>query len=319
MTRTMIVGAIASALALVLAGCGDGPSEPELHELIVDLVGTGSVASNPAGLACSGTRCTAAFDPGTQVSLAPTPGQNQRFLSWGIGCTGDQACTVVMDAPRSVTATFEPKVEENGLSRDINELVPPALLGTIESLGMPIHRGASPPSLEGVYHAAPFILIASNVPGDPQSGTFRPYFLEFSDQNDEDLTVGMGYVNGPERGEGLGGFIVGEDSSFTVFAKIETVALGDTADNLQVISGRLRPDGVQELHVAFFMLDNHGNSSGYFIPNNTGRVAQDSDAFSERVAVLPAAVMQAHPAGAAGVTFAGLLSAPVLLRQTRSP
>jgi len=67
--------------------------------------GTGTVASSPAGISCGAT-CSASFANGTVVSLAATPDTGSTFAGWSGACTGTGACSVTMDAAKSVSATF---------------------------------------------------------------------------------------------------------------------------------------------------------------------------------------------------------------------
>jgi hypothetical protein len=67
--------------------------------------GTGSVASEPEGIAC-GSTCSAAFAAGAAVALTATPAPGSTFIGWGGACTGTGACSVTMDAAKSVTASF---------------------------------------------------------------------------------------------------------------------------------------------------------------------------------------------------------------------
>ena len=65
--------------------------------------GTGSVVSEPAGIACPPT-CTAPFPYGTEVTLVARPEPAKPFLSWKFGCTPTSA-----DPRRCVlTATNRP-------------------------------------------------------------------------------------------------------------------------------------------------------------------------------------------------------------------
>ena len=78
------------------------------YSLSVSKTGTGSgtVTSNPAGIACGAT-CAADFDYNTLVTLMATPATNSFFSGWnGAGCTGTGTCAVTMDAAKSVTASF---------------------------------------------------------------------------------------------------------------------------------------------------------------------------------------------------------------------
>ena len=68
--------------------------------------GSGTVTSAPAGISC-GSTCSASYAANTPVTLTATPGSGSAFVSWtGGGCSGTGACTVMMSAAQSVTATF---------------------------------------------------------------------------------------------------------------------------------------------------------------------------------------------------------------------
>ena len=73
--------------------------------LTVSVTGSGTVASNPAGISCPST-CSHVFTGGSQVTLTPTPAGGWAFGSWGGACSGSGSCTVAMNAAESVTATF---------------------------------------------------------------------------------------------------------------------------------------------------------------------------------------------------------------------
>ncbi len=73
--------------------------------LTVNVVGSGSVGSSPAGISCP-TTCTANFADGVSVGLTPTAAAGFAFTGWSVACAGSGACNVTMDADKSVTATF---------------------------------------------------------------------------------------------------------------------------------------------------------------------------------------------------------------------
>jgi hypothetical protein len=73
--------------------------------LTVSVTGSGTVASNPAGISCPST-CSHAFAGGSQVTLTPTPASGWVLSSWGGACSGSGGCTVAINAAESVTATF---------------------------------------------------------------------------------------------------------------------------------------------------------------------------------------------------------------------
>ncbi len=79
------------------------------YALTVSKAGTGSgtVASNPAGINC-GTDCLETYNSGVSVTLNAVAASGYSFASWGGACAGNNtnSCTVTMNASKSVTATF---------------------------------------------------------------------------------------------------------------------------------------------------------------------------------------------------------------------
>ena len=67
--------------------------------------GGGTVTSSPAGINC-GTDCNEPYDQGTSVTLTANPNGTSTFGGWGGACSG-MTCTVMMNASKSVTATFD--------------------------------------------------------------------------------------------------------------------------------------------------------------------------------------------------------------------
>jgi phospholipase C len=76
------------------------------YPLSVQVVGTGSVTSSPAGINCP-SACSATFATGTPVTLTAAAGTGYSFQGWtGSGCGSGSSCTVTVNAAISVTATF---------------------------------------------------------------------------------------------------------------------------------------------------------------------------------------------------------------------
>lgn len=73
------------------------------YALTVTKAGSGTVTSNPSGIAC-GSDCTESYAHGTSVTLTASGGT---FTGWsGGGCSGTGPCTVPMTAATSVQANF---------------------------------------------------------------------------------------------------------------------------------------------------------------------------------------------------------------------
>ena len=67
--------------------------------------GTGTVTSDPSGIAC-GPTCSALFPAGTVVTLAASADAGTLFAGWSGACTGMGPCVITMDGAKAVTATF---------------------------------------------------------------------------------------------------------------------------------------------------------------------------------------------------------------------
>jgi len=81
--------------------------------LSLDITGTGTVTSAPAGIACSAS-CSASFITGSAVTLTATPAAGFSFAGWtGSGCTGIGACVVTMNAATAVAAGFTAIVQSD--------------------------------------------------------------------------------------------------------------------------------------------------------------------------------------------------------------
>jgi len=81
---------------------------PKMHRLTVAVDNSGSVTSQPGGINCPGSRCSADFGEGTTVMLTAAPASGWVFGGWSGACSGMSDCSVKMDADASVRATFNP-------------------------------------------------------------------------------------------------------------------------------------------------------------------------------------------------------------------
>lgn len=183
-----------------------------------------------------------------------------------------------------------PEVDENGLTKEVNDLVPAYIIEEMKNLGMPIHGGNKPPSVvlgkgKTTYLKTPNILLASTDENDGIGDKYNDVYFSFEKQNRKTLDVYLTKEQKDSFGKGYGAFIVGEGNTFTIFAKIkltdeETSAVATMVD---VYSGKMGKGGIEDLHTAVFMIDDDGDPDDIWIENGEGRVFYDSDAFSEVV------------------------------------
>ena len=117
MTHHRILAVISLATAVLLFAAelcaqdsvpsSQGPALPTTFALTVKLAGTstGTVTSNPAGIACKPS-CTASFAAGTSVTLTAASAKGAFFAGWSGACKGVGTCTLTMNAAKTATATF---------------------------------------------------------------------------------------------------------------------------------------------------------------------------------------------------------------------
>ena len=83
-----------------------GSAPPGRVALDIYVEGNGAVLNSADGLTCMDVVCHVVVDPGTRVSLQPTPGEDSLFAAWSGACTGTGACQVTVDRNSAVTARF---------------------------------------------------------------------------------------------------------------------------------------------------------------------------------------------------------------------
>lgn len=93
--------------AFTLTGTVRSGSPERLLTVIRAGSGEGTVTSNPAGIQC-GTDCSENYADGATVALTATRGKTSTFAGWSGACSGKGSCVVVMEAVKTVTATFVP-------------------------------------------------------------------------------------------------------------------------------------------------------------------------------------------------------------------
>jgi hypothetical protein len=98
-----------------VASSGVGTPSCTQAVLTVIVAGAGSVTSEPSGINCPGTTCSAAFPLDQGVVLTATLGTGSTIVTWTWpsgtnGCTnpaGSTTCNVALDTNETITATFQ--------------------------------------------------------------------------------------------------------------------------------------------------------------------------------------------------------------------
>jgi hypothetical protein len=76
------------------------------YTLNVQVTGTGTITSSPAGIICGGD-CSEPYNEGTSVTLQAIPQEGFIFTGWSGACNVDsKSCSLLMSEVKNVTATF---------------------------------------------------------------------------------------------------------------------------------------------------------------------------------------------------------------------
>lgn len=179
----------------------------------------------------------------------------------------------------------ESLIEENGLSKDINDFMPQEILDILESLDMPINTGGNPPSIEGAFLKSPNILMNSNRSNDNIGSTYADLTVTFSNQNTKKLTVTVKQKQNNTEGDGIGSYIVGNNNNFSVFSEIHSYndTYNDSSRVAKIYTGTISADGIVNYHDCIVMLDDYGDPNDHYIAIGDTRVFYDSDNIAEKV------------------------------------
>ncbi len=176
-------------------------------------------------------------------------------------------------------------IENNGLSRDINDFVPKAILDTLESVGMPINTGGNPPKIDGNYIISPLILSNSNREDDVIGTEYTDNYLTLTDQNNKELTITVTseYGSNLGSGEATGGYIVGNGTSFSIFVELlRERESGSKTLLAEIYSGNITSDGIDECYYCLVMINDYGDPNDEYIEIGDARVFYDGDGLAEK-------------------------------------
>ncbi|MDR1454333.1 MAG: fibronectin type III domain-containing protein, partial [Tannerella sp.] len=228
---------------------------------------------------------------GTRVSTGAASGSFSRNITgltpgtkyYYVACATNAGGTAYGEVENFTT------LDEQGVTEDINRIVSKEIQKKMTDLGLPINGGGNPPNLVGTYKISPVILKKSNFSDGVSPGyQFNDVYLTFSEQNNDDLTVKVSFVQSTSIGEGSGAYVIGEGNKFSVFVELVTDHDDGTRTiSADVYSGTMTSTGIQDFYNALFMIDDGGDPEDSYIENGQGRLVYDSDGLSERVTSVP--------------------------------
>jgi len=170
-------------------------------------------------------------------------------------------------------------------------------LTALEQLDIPIYYGDTPPNIEGDYVASVHTVVETTVPEDPTPPfELTDFKFHFKNQNQKKLTLDFEAEEGADflsmiigedytEHKGKGTYISGHDDYFTVYIKdeVKTKLLGKAITS-KIISGRITQSGIVDYKISALMIKIiRKDYIQPWIPENTARVAMDSDNLVENL------------------------------------
>lgn len=155
-------------------------------------------------------------------------------------------------------------------------------LETLDALGLRIHGGESPASVEGTFRLDSLQLVASNFADfAPRGLSYDPGTLAYADQTADRVTAST------ESGAGLfaspGSPISGDGDAFTVFAVYDGPFNGVDTRIARVFSGRMSDAGITEHQEAVLILDKGPDPGGAVLEVGQGRLIEETDGLAARL------------------------------------
>lgn len=174
---------------------------------------------------------------------------------------------------------------EPGLSPKIQSIIADSLVKDLEAKGMTIHKGNTPPNIEGVFHMAPKELIRNYGPEDSykEGIIINSYKYTFYDQVGDEAKIDYTSYNGADVAKGLGTLISGSGNKFTLFAEVKSESNGIKNTSVSIFSGEMTEDGIKYLQEALLLTSKEGDEKNYLLmPIGKSRLYIDQDKISPR-------------------------------------
>lgn len=178
----------------------------------------------------------------------------------------------------------------------INEVIDVGSMDSISSMGMKLYPGSTPPNIENSYLMSPNVCFNSNIMGVFPGKKFVDFYIKFSNYNSHEHTILVDYINADVSRSNLKSYISGSGDNFAVFTPIKNyfgsdfleyyqkpkdIEIIDSVLVIQIISGSLGDNYIEDFTYAFFILNTFGNINDIWKDEKSGHINFDRDRVSE--------------------------------------
>lgn len=180
--------------------------------------------------------------------------------------------------------TFSCK-KDNGLSKNINNIISQKIIDDLQKRGMTINKGSTPPTLPAIVLASSFTLVSPYGAADGWSvgKVIADYKYRFSGQTGDQ--VKLDYKNsGSDYATGMASFLSGSGNKFSLFAQVTGTSSEINYKSVKIISGEVTADGIKDFHEALVLTEKEGDeSNSILMPVGAGRIWKDGDGLAETI------------------------------------
>jgi hypothetical protein len=181
-----------------------------------------------------------------------------------------------------------------GLSEDIQNIIPDDLIKTVKDLGMKIYEGNTPPSVNGTFLATPLVLKKSNIADDEIGEEYDDLIFTLKNYNSEAKTISLEADWGGEISNSVRSFISGTGNNFSVFVEV-TVTDGSAAcKSVDIYSGTLTSTGIKNFYYSFIITEDYGDPYDEWAEIGEARVFYDKDGSTPKTGT-PKSALIANP------------------------
>ena len=169
-----------------------------------------------------------------------------------------------------------------GFSQQIQNIVPQSIVDDLKKRGMPINEGTVPPNIEGIFISNPHTLVVPYGTEDTYAVgyEFSDLLVKFSNQK-TDGSMSIDAKNAGTLSSGIGGFISGNGTKFSIFAELNYVSGSVTAKQIRVFSGEITSDGIKDFYTTILIKEKNDPSNTLF-PVGKSRIIKDGNGLASK-------------------------------------
>lgn len=178
--------------------------------------------------------------------------------------------------------------DSSGLSQDIKNFVPQSIVDSMRQWGLAVNEGKKPPTINGVYNDSLDLCTFDNSGYDQAGDHFANYHYKFYGQDNNNLTISVGYKDSYSNGardsaSGAGSFISGTGNDFTVFTDVKGVTNDINYELITFYSGTITSTGIENLQNGLYMKAKDADPSNKLVSVGSARIFKDEDGFAEKI------------------------------------